>query len=142
VFPLFSDGSAKNIPRLVSYCNAYAFRKRLLTPFTVTHVAEDKAQNIIDADGNEFLLPVDITTPNPNGFEMDNLYLDMNGIVRFKPTILRIPGLFQSLGTPMYSPRGKTCSNHRTGNDARNIHLYGAHSQHDKTSQVTLHGYW
>lgn len=50
-------------------------------PKIVTHVAEDKPSRMVDGDGTEIIVPVDITTPNPNGFEMDNLYLDMNGIV-------------------------------------------------------------
>jgi 5'-3' exoribonuclease 2 len=55
-----------------------------LRPFSVTHVAEDKPSTMVDSDGNEYVVPVDISTPNPNGFEIDNLYLDMNGIVRAK----------------------------------------------------------
>ncbi|TPX50279.1 hypothetical protein SeLEV6574_g01014 [Synchytrium endobioticum] len=45
-------------------------------PKITTQVVEEKN---IHVDG--FHLDIDIGKPNPNGFEIDNLYLDMNGIV-------------------------------------------------------------
>ena len=47
----------------------------------VNRVVEDEERTIPSADGEEVVVPVDITKPNPNGEEFDNLYLDMNGIV-------------------------------------------------------------
>jgi len=50
--------------------------------YKVLAVVEEEETKVPDADGNEISVPINISRPNPNDIEFDNLYLDMNGIVR------------------------------------------------------------
>lgn len=45
-------------------------------PSIVVHCVEEKAREV-----NGVTAPVDTSLPNPNDYEFDNLYLDMNGII-------------------------------------------------------------
>ena len=47
-------------------------------------MVEEEEATLPGEDGQDILVPVNISGPNPNDVEFDNLYLDMNGIVRFR----------------------------------------------------------
>jgi 5'-3' exonuclease len=49
---------------------------------SVSAVAEEEETKTQDENGNDVVVPINMAGPNPNEVEFDNLYLDMNGIVR------------------------------------------------------------
>ncbi|KAI0047309.1 putative 5-3 exonuclease [Auriscalpium vulgare] len=50
-------------------------------PKIILPVAEEEDKTVEGDNGTEVTVPIDMSGPNPNDEEFDNLYLDMNGIV-------------------------------------------------------------
>ena len=68
---------------------------------------EEEETKMQDEDGNDVTIPVNMGGSNPNEVEFDNLYLDMNGIVRH--TVSPCCQTCSSYpGSSMYTPGGKS----------------------------------
>ncbi|KAI0284979.1 XRN 5'-3' exonuclease N-terminus-domain-containing protein [Russula aff. rugulosa BPL654] len=50
-------------------------------PKIISTVVEEDETKVQDENGDDVVIPINMSGPNPNEVELDNLYLDMNGIV-------------------------------------------------------------
>ena len=69
---------------------------------TVSSVVEEEEIKVAAEDDELVTIPVNMSHPNPNGTEFDNLYLDMNGIVRFYSSDIDLY-LNVAIDAPVYS---------------------------------------
>jgi 5'-3' exonuclease len=75
--------------------------------YIVLPVAEEQPSKMEGEDGTQIQVPVDISGPNPNDVEFDNLYLDMNGIVSHVASQTALLSQPMS-GPPLYTSRGQS----------------------------------
>ena len=107
VFPRFSAGSAKSTLRSVRWPAITFSRSKRRFP-SVYPVEEEEDIKVPAQDGSIISIPVNMSMPNPNGKEFDNLYLDMNGIVH--NSLLRPLAVVDSLFSqvhPCTHPEGR-----------------------------------